>query len=333
MRLWLDSEKMAARQVTVLDVERALRQQNIELPSGRVENLDREMTIQTRGELRTAEEYNNLVLRIQGATSVHLRDVGRAEEGVEDYRTIDRARGKPCVFLGVVKQAKANTVSVAQAVKKEIEAINPTLPQGCELWVAYDASIYVEKAIGEVWGTLGLAFLLVVLIIFVFLRNFRSTIIPSVAIPVSIVGTFAILYLFGYSVNILTMLALVLSIGVVVDDAIVVLEAIYRHIEEGMPPLKAAFKAMEEISFAVIAITISLVAVFAPLAFQKSATGRLFIEFAVAVSGAVVISAFVALTLSPAMSARVLKSLEGVKHGPVFDFFERGFDWVAATYA
>src|SRR5881409_1723198 len=145
MRLWLDSEKMAARQVTVLDVERALRQQNIELPSGRVENLDREMTIETRGELKTAEEYNNLVLRTQGATSVHLRDIGRSEEGVEDYRTIARAAGKPCVFLGVVKQAKANTVSVAQAVKREIEAINPTLPQGCELWVAYDASIYVEK--------------------------------------------------------------------------------------------------------------------------------------------------------------------------------------------
>src|SRR5207247_5206595 len=161
-------------------------------------------------------------------------------------------------------------------------AINPTLPQGCELWVAYDASIYVEKAISEVWGTLGMAFLLVVLIIFVFLRDFRSTIIPSVAIPVSIVGTFAILYLFGYSVNILTMLALVLTIGIVVDDAIVVLEAIYRHIEEGMAPMQAAFKAMEEISFAVIAITISLVAVFTPLAFQKSTTGRLFIEFAMA---------------------------------------------------
>ena len=236
------------------------------------------------------------------------------------------------MFLGVVKQAKANTVSVAQAVKREIEAINPTLPQGCELWVAYDASIYVEKAIGEVWGTLGMAFLLVVLIIFVFLRDFRSTIIPSVAIPVSIVGAFAILYLFGYSVNILTMLALVLVIGIVVDDAIVVLEAIYRHVEEGMPPMKAAFKAMEEISFAVIAITISLVAVFAPLAFQKSTTGRLFIEFAVAVCGAVMISAFVALTLSPAMAARILKPLEGVKHGPLFNFFERGFDWIADTY-
>jgi multidrug efflux pump len=332
MRLWLDSEKMAARRVAVLDVERALRQQNIELPSGRVENLDREMTIQTRGEMKTAEEFNNLVVRAEGPTLVRMRDIGRAEEGAEDYRTIARAGGKPCVFLGVVKQAKANTVSVAKGVRAEIDAIHSTLPQGCDLWVAYDASVYVEQAISQVWDTLGLAFLLVVFIIFVFLRNFRSTIIPSVAIPVSIIGTFAVLYLFGYSVNILTMLALVLSIGVVVDDAIVVLEAIYRHVEEGMAPMQAAFKAMEEISFAVIAITISLVAVFAPLAFQKSATGRLFIEFAVAVSASVVISAFVALTLSPAMSARVLKPLHDVKHGPLFNFFERGFDWVAATY-
>jgi multidrug efflux pump len=333
MRLWLDSEKMAARRVAVLDVERALREQNIELPSGRVENLDREMTIQTRGELRTAEEFNDLVGRSEGTTLVRMRDIGRAEEGAEDYRTIARAGGKPCVFLGVVKQAKANTVSVAKGVRAEIAAIHSTLPEGCDLWVAYDASVYVEQAIGQVWETLGLAFLLVVLIIFVFLRNFRSTIIPSVAIPVSIVGTFAVLYLFGYSVNILTMLALVLSIGVVVDDAIVVLEAIYRHIEEGMPPMKASFKAMEEISFAVIAITVSLVAVFAPLAFFKSATGRLFIEFAVAVSASVIISAFVALTLSPAMSARVLKPLEGVKHGWLFNFFERGFDWLASSYS
>jgi multidrug efflux pump len=332
MRLWLDSDKMAAHRVTVLDVQNALRQQNVELPSGRVENLDREMTIQTRGELKTAEEFNDLVIRAEGATLVRLRDIGRAEEGVEDYRTVARARGKPCVFLGVVKQAKANSIAVAKAVRAEIAAIGPTLPEGCSLWVAYDASVYVEKAILEVWETLGIAFVLVVLIIFVFLRNLRSTIIPAAAIPVSVIGTFAILYAFGYSVNILTMLALVLSIGIVVDDAIVVLEAIYRHIEEGMPPLRAAFKAMEEISFAVIAITISLVAVFTPLAFQKSTTGRLFIEFAVAIAGAVVVSAFVALTLSPAMSARILRSLEGVKHGPLFNFFDRAFDRLAGGY-
>jgi multidrug efflux pump len=333
MRLWLDSAKMAARRVTVLDVERALRQQNIELPSGRVENLDREMTIQTRGELKTADEFNDLVVRTEGTTLIRMRDIGRAEAGVEDYRTLARGLGKPCVFLGMVKQAKANTVAVAQAVRAQVAEMQSTLPAGCQLWVGYDSSIYVERAVSEVWETLGAAFVLVVLIIFIFLRSVRSTVIPSIAIPVSLIGTFAVLHAFGYSVNILTMLALVLSIGVVVDDAIVVLEAIHRHIEDGMPPLKAAFKAMEEISFAVIAITISLVAVFAPLAFQKSTTGRLFIEFAVAIAGSVVISAFVALTLSPAMAARVLKPVQGVQHGALYNLSERGFQGLADLYA
>ncbi|HAB15532.1 MAG TPA: efflux RND transporter permease subunit [Verrucomicrobiota bacterium] len=332
MRLWLDSEKMAARGVTVLDVQDALRQQNVDLPSGRVENVDREMTIQTRGELKDAEEFNNLVIRADRSNLIRLRDIGRAEDGVEDYRTIARARGKPCIFLGVVKQAKANTVSVAQEVRNEIDQLRPSLPQGCDMWVGYDSSIFVEKAISEVWDTLAIAFALVVLIIFLFLRDFRSTLIPAVAIPVSLIGTFALLYLFGYSINILTMLALVLSIGIVVDDAIVVLEAIYRHIEEGMQPMQAAFKAMEEISYAVIAITISLVAVFTPLAFQKSTTGRLFIEFALTVAGSVVISAFVALTLSPAMASRLLRPVQGRKHGALFNFFERVFDGITSAY-
>jgi len=332
MRLWLDSEKMAARKVTVLDVQRALQQQNIELPSGRVENLEREMTILTRGELKTSDEFNRLVIRADGTTLVRLQDIGRAEGGVEDYRTIARAFGNPCVFLGIVKQAKANTVTVAQLIKAEIAMLRPTLPIGAELSVTYDASVYVEQAISEVWGTLAVAFALVVLIIFVFLRNVRSTIIPAVAIPVSLIGTFALLHLFGYSVNILTMLALVLSIGVVVDDAIVVLEAIYRHIEEGMPPMQASLKAMEEISFAVIAITISLIAVFTPLAFLKGTTGRLFVEFAVAVAGSVAISALVALTLSPALAARILKPVHHEKPRGLFGIFERSLDRLTSGY-
>ncbi|MFN0067357.1 MAG: efflux RND transporter permease subunit [Limisphaerales bacterium] len=332
MRLWLDSEKMAARGVTVLDVQDALRAQNVELPSGRVENLDREMTIQTRGQLATADEFNQLVLRADGANLVRLQDVGRAEVGPEDFRTIARAKGKPCIFLGIVKQAQANTVSVAQGVRAVVDELQPTLPAGAAMWVAFDSSIFVEKAIGEVWETLAIAFGLVVLIIFVFLRNVRATIIPSIAIPVSIVGTFAILHAFGYSVNILTMLALVLAIGVVVDDAIVVLEAIYRHIEAGVPPMEAAFIAMKEISFAVIAITISLVAVFTPLAFQSSTTGRLFIEFAVAVAGSVIISAFVALTLSPALAARLLKPVHHEKPRGLFAVFERSLNWLTSHY-
>ena len=332
MRLWLDSEKMAARQVTVLDVQRALRQQNVELPSGRVENLHREMTIETRGELKTAEEFNRLIIRNDGAKVVRLSDIGVAREGVENERTIARSKGKPCIFLGVVKQAKANTVEVAHGIKQELAAIQPSLPPGVEAYIGYDESIFVERAIDEVWTTLGIAFLLVVLIIFVFLRNVRSTIIPAIAIPVSIIATFAVLYLLGYSINILTMLAFVLAIGVVVDDAIVVLENIYRHIEAGLNPMQAAFKAMEEISFAIIAITISLVAVFLPLAFQKSSTGRLFTEFAVAVAGSVTISAFVALSLSPMMASRILKPAHDIRHGPIFLAFEKAFNLLNQGY-
>ena len=323
MRLWLDSEKMAAHRVTVLDVQTALRQQNVELPSGRVENLDREMTIETRGELKTPEQYNQLVIKIDGTKIVRLRDIGRAEAGVENYRTVARNNGEPCVFLGVVKQSKGNTVEVAHGVKAEMERIRSTLPAGVSFLVNYDTSTFVERSIKEVWTTLGVAFALVVLVIYLFLRDVRSTLIPAIAIPVSIVGTFAILYAFGYSVNILTMLALVLAIGVVVDDAIVVLENIFRHIEQGEKPMQAAFKAMDEIAFAIIAITVALVAVFAPLAFQRSQTGRLFIEFAVAVAGSVIISAFVALTLSPSMAARILKTAEHKHHNFVLVAFEK----------
>ena len=333
MRLWLDSEKMAAHRLTVLDVARALREQNVQLPSGRVENLDREMTIETRGEMKTADEFNKLVLRRDGATLVRLGDIGQAKEGVEDERTIARSNGRPSVFLGIVKQSKANTVEVAHGIKKELAELKSGLPSGLQAFVAYDESVYVERAIEEVWTTLGIAFVLVVLIIFVFLRNVRSTLIPVVTIPVSIVATFAVLYFMGYSVNILTMLAFVLAIGVVVDDAIVVLENIYRHIEEGLPPMKAAYKAMEEIGFAIIAITLSLVAVFIPLAFQKSTTGQLFKEFAFALAGSVAISAFVALSLTPTMAARILRPINEVKHGRLFLMFEAGFNGLTRLYA
>src|SRR6185436_18524184 len=201
MRLWLDSEKMAAHRVTVLDVQSALRAQNIELPSGRVENMDREMTIETRGELKTVGQYNQLVIKNDGVKIVRLRDIGEAREGVENERTIARNNGQPCVFLGIVKQSKANTVDVAHGVKDEMERIKPILPAGIEFVVNYDSSTFVEKSIEEVWTTLGIAFVLVVVIIYFFLRNVRSTIIPVIAIPVSIVGTFAILHAFGYSIN------------------------------------------------------------------------------------------------------------------------------------
>ena len=332
IRLWLDAEKMAAHQVTLLDLERALREQNVELPSGRIESLDREMTIETRGQLKTPEEFNNLILRNNGVDLVRLRDVGEAREGVENERTVARVNGQPCIFLGVVKQSKANTVAVAKGIKQELEEIKKTLPAGINIVINYDESIYVEHAVKEVWITLGIAFLLVVLVIYFFLGDFRSTIIPAIAIPVSIIGTFVLLYAFGFSINILTMLALVLAIGVVVDDAIVVLENIYRHIEAGMHPMKAAFKAMDEIGFAILAITLALVAVFLPLAFQTSTTGRLFIEFAVAVAGSVVISAFVALSLSPMMAARILKPIHGKQHSRIVQYFDRVMDYFIHLY-
>jgi multidrug efflux pump len=332
IRIWLDSDRMAARGVTVTDVDRALKQQNIELPSGRVENLDREMTIQTQGELKTPDQFNSLVIRNDGANLVRLRDVGEAKIGPEDERSIGRFNGRPAVALGVVKQTQANTLDVANAIKAEMDRLRKTLPEGIAIDLPYDESEYVGKSIHEVWVTLGIAFGLVVIVIYVFLRSLRATIIPTVAIPVSLIGTFAALYFCGFSINILTMLALVLSIGIVVDDAIVVLENIHRHIEEGMRPFDAAKKAMDEIGFAIIAITFSLVAVFTPLAFQTSTTGRLFIEFAVTVAVSVIISAFVALTLAPMMSARILRSAHEERQNWLLRFFERFIGWIERTY-
>ncbi|MCL4138374.1 UNVERIFIED_CONTAM: hypothetical protein GTU68_024536 [Idotea baltica] len=307
IRIRLDSQRMAAHGVTVLDVEQALREQNVELPSGQVENLERELSIQTFGEMKTPEEFNELVILRRGSQLVRLSMIGRAEVGYEDEKSRARYNSKPAMGLGVVKQSKANTVAVANEVKRVVKRLEKTLPEGIETFIAYDESIFIDKAITEVWRTLAVAFFFVVITIFAFLRNARSTLVPALTIPVSIIGSFAILAAFGYSINILTMLALVLAIGLVVDDSIVVLENIYRHIEAGEPPKLAAQNAMKEISFAVIATTVALVAVFLPLAFQKSITGQLFTEFAITICGAVVISTFVALTLTPSIAARILK--------------------------
>ena len=331
IRLWLDSEKMAAHQVTVLDVQRALTEQNVELPSGRVENWDREMTIQTQGELKTVAQFNQLVIRQDRDRFVRLRDIGYAAEGVENERTGARNNGKPCIFLGVVKQSKANSVSVSHGIRDQLELVRPTLPDGIEMVVNYDESNFVEDSIREVWFTLAFAFLLVVTVIYVFLHNFRATLVPAVAIPVSIVASFAVMHLMGYSINILTLLALVLSIGIVVDDAIVVLENIHRHIEEGLSPFQAALKGMKEITFAVIATTVALVAVFIPLAFQSSTTGRLFIEFAIAIVAAVVVSTFVALSLTPMMASRILQS-SNRKPGGLVRLFESVMQGLPQVY-
>lgn len=332
IRIALDPALMAALGVTVLDVDQALANQNVELPSGRIESLDRELTIETQGQLKTAAEFNQLVIREDGNSVVRLSDIGTAYDGVEDERARARYNSRPAVGLGIVRQSRANTIEVAKGIRREMETLAPLIPAGITVEVAYDEAVYIEDAIREVWVTLGIAFLLVVFVIFVFLRDPRSTLIPSLSIPICIISTFALLYFFGYSINIITMLALILAIGIVVDDSIVVLENIYRHIEEGEQPMDAAYSAMREILFAVIATTLSLVAVFFPLAFLSGVTGRVFIEFAVALCGAVVLSSFVALAFTPVISARILKPVNKQNHGRVFMFFERGFDRLSQVY-
>jgi len=334
VRIRLDAERMAAHGVTVLDVAAALREQNVQLPSGKVESLKRELSIETRGEFKSPEAFNELVLRQDANALVRLRDVGLAEIGAEDERTVARYRSQPAVGLGIIRQSKANTIAVADGVKRELALMAPLLPEGVQTFVAYDESVYVAKAIHEVWVTLGVAFLLVVLTIYLFLGSARSTLVPAITVPVSVIGVFAAMSLFGYSVNILTMLALVLAIGIVVDDSIVVLENVYRHIEAGKPPLEAAFIAMGEIKFAVIATTAALVAVFTPLAFQTSVTGRLFVEFAITLSGAVVISTFVALTLAPVVASRVLrKERPGERSDAFHRIHDRLLERIASGYA
>ena len=331
MRIRLDSKRMAAHGVTVIDVEEALREQNVELPSGRIENLSRELIIETLGELKTAEEFSRLIVRKEGDRFIRIGDIGAAEEGVEDERTVARYNSRPSVGLGIVKQSKANTIAVAQGIKAELERQSTKLPAGIEFFVAYDESVFVEDAIEQVWFSLFFAFGLVVATIFLFLRSARSTIIPSLTIPVATIATFVVLWLMGFSVNILTMLGLVLAIGIVVDDSIVVLENIYRHIENGKKPFDAAIIGMKEITFAVIATTVSLLAVFLPLSFQTTVTGRLFVEFAIALAGAVVVSTFVALTLTPTACALLLRKDEQQESGFLLRF-HRFLDRLSQKY-
>lgn len=307
MRIWLDSEKMAARQITAADIRALLAKENVELPSGQIEGQERSLSILARGRMDRPDQYADLIVRDTEGTPIRLRDIATVEIGPAVEQTIARFRGQPAVGLGVVKQSDANAVEVAQRVRRELEKIKPLLPADVKIDIPFDSSLYVENAIDEVVVSLIISVLLVVVLIFLFLREARSTLIPAAAIPISVLGTFALLYILGYSVNILTLLALVLAIGIVVDDAIVVLENIVRHIEEGMTPFEASLTSMKEITGAILAITASLVVVFLPIAFQSGTTGILFREFAVTLAGSVTISAFVALTLSPALGAYFLK--------------------------
>jgi multidrug efflux pump len=332
MRVWLDPLHMAAHGLTTQDVEAAIRRENAEIPAGRVEGVQREFSVRTRGELATPEEFGAIIVSRTNNDIVHLRDVAEVRVGAEDERTVARYNGRSAVGLGIVKQSKASTVDVAAEVRGALKELTAVLPAGMRLDVAFDSSTFISDSIDEVTESLVIAVCLVVLVVLAFLKSLRATAIPTLAIPISIVGALAVVYFAGYTINILTLLALVLAIGLVVDDAIVVLENVYRHIEMGKSRRRAAFDGSKEIGFAVIATTITLVAVFIPLAFLTGSVGRLFNEFGVTLAVAVLISGFVALTLTPMLSSRILRPLHGTGSGWASRSFDTFFDWLNDVY-
>lgn len=336
MRLWMDPEKLAAYQLTPLDVRNALTRENVELPSGRIEGDNIELTVRTMGRLTTVAEFNNLIIKDTGGNTVYFRDIGYAELGPENLRTVLKRDGVPMVGNAIVARPGSNNIEISDEFYRRLGQLKEDLPPDVKVAIGFDNTEYIRDSIKEVQQTIFVAFGLVVMIIFLFLRDWRTTIIPVVVIPISLIGAFFVLWLFGYTINVLTMLGVVLAIGLVVDDAVVVLENIYTKIEQGMPPLEAAIQGSAEIFFAVIATTIALVAVFLPVIFLEGLTGRLFREFGITISAAVVVSSFVALTLTPMLSARILKKREQHnwfyrKTEPFFVSMAKGYrDWLEA---
>ena len=322
MRVWLDRERLAAQGLTAQDVEDALNRENLDSPSGRIESTQREFTVQARTDLRSPEEFNNMIIKEVNGYPVRLKDVGRAAPGPYENRKIVRVRGEEALGLGVVKQSTANTLEVAQAAKALLPRLQAPLQPGMKMWVAVDTSKFIEASIHSVFETIFVALVLVVLVIFFFLREVRATLIPAVTIPISIIGHFTFLKALGFSINTLTLLGVVLSIGLVVDDAIVVLENVHRHIEDGMKPFKAALVGSKEIGFAVIAMTITLAAVFTPLSFAQGNTGKLMTEFALTVATSVIVSGFVALSLVPMMCSKLLRHEHSWVYRKTEPFFE-----------
>jgi len=336
MRLWLDPDKLASYDLTAVDVETALAEQNVDIPGGRIESFAREFTVRTRGELADAAAFENLVIAARGNSQILLRDVGRAELGSEDYRTKTFFNGVPTVGLGVVRQSKSNLLDVANGVKDLIPVIEAELPDGIKVQVGYDSSVFVERSVDEVFTTIFIAFLIVVAVIFFFLRDWRAVLIPITAIPISIIGTFAVISVLGFSINILTLLALVLAIGLVVDDAIVMLENIYRRIEDGETKVLASVLGARQVAFAIIATTLTLAAVFLPVAFQSGSTGRLFYEFGISLAVSVLVSSTVALTVTPMLCSLLLKGSDPVTghppHGWLYRVTEPGFAFVNGVF-
>ena len=325
MRINLDRTRLAAYKLTVQDVEDAIRRQNAEIPAGRIESTSREFTVVAETDVRSPEQFNNIIVANVGGYPVRIRDVGSAAIGPVEERVISRFNGKSSLNIGVIKQQVANPLELSKAVRAEVDKINPGLPPGMRLVVAYDTSVFIDRSIKSVFETILAAIVLVVLVIYFFLRSLRATLIPIVTIPVSLIGAFSLMYAFGFTINTLTLLAIVLAIGLVVDDAIVMLENIHRHVEAGMPRLEAAITGAREIGFAIVAMTLTLASVFAPLAFATGRTGRLFIEFALTLAGAVLVSGFVALTLSPMMCSLLLKHQE--RHSWIYNTIE---GWINA---
>jgi multidrug efflux pump len=334
MRIWLNREALAARGLTVSDVEAALRAENVERPAGRLESSEREFTLRTDTGFRTPKEFARLVVgRGTGGQLVHLAEVAEVRVGAENERNVARANGVPAVSLGIEQLSKANTLRVSQGVRAEIERISADLPEGMRLLVNYDRADFIGSSMRQVVYALGFAIVLVLLVIYLFLGDLRATVIPALVVPLSIIGTFLVMKILGYTINTLTLLGLVLAIGLVVDDAIVVLENIYRRIEAGRPPLLAALEGSKEIGFAVIATTLVLVAVFVPLSFIQGDIGRLFNEFGITLAAAVVFSSGVALTLSPMMGSKLLRPRsEGGGGGRLARVVDEQFQRLAVRY-
>ena len=322
MRVWVDPDKLAAYRLTVQDLEDALRRSNLEVPAGRIESRMREFNVTAATDLQRPQEFAQVVIRIVNGQPIRIADVARVEQASVDERSSVRLNGRDSIGVGVIRQATANPLDLSAGVRKLLVKVQRDLPPGVLVEVANDNSVFIERSINGVFMTILEASVLVALVIFVFLRTLRASIIPLLTIPVALVGTFALMAVAGFSINTLTLLALVLAIGLVVDDAIVMLENIYRHIEEGMEPFQAAIRGAREVGFAIVAMTMTLVAVYAPLAFSPGRTGRLFTEFALALAGAVVVSGVVALTLSPMLSSLLLR------HNPKPSWFDRKMEAV-----
>ncbi|MGY0194821.1 efflux RND transporter permease subunit [Leptothrix sp. BB-4] len=330
MRIWLDPDRLAAYRLTTQDVEDALRRQNLEVPAGRIESRQREFNVTSRTDLNTEAQFGEVALKLVNGYTVRLRDVARIEQAPASERSIVRLNGQLAISTGVVRQATANPLEVSAAVRAMLPRLQQDLPADLKVLVANDNAVFIDRSVDSVYHTIAEAVVLVALVVFVFLRHLRAAIIPLVTIPVSLIGAFALMAAAGFTVNTLTLLSLVLAIGLVVDDAIVVLENIFRHVEEGLAPFQAALKGAKEIGFAVVAMTMTLAAVYAPLAFTPGRTGRLFVEFALTLAGAVIVSGFVALTLTPMMCSVLLR------HEPkpnVFDrVIEAGLDRLTRGY-